>query len=476
MPLSLELKISKDGNAQTIEMMKLFQVFFINDFAARRGGTVRIYTGLVFRGSSDPTRDAPAITIEVGSESADLIECTDITADFAVQEEPLRTYWGAASGSVHDANSLRSRITTLCSQLQNVRADGLLDISRELRKPILNLGDSGDDTNLLLAFPGDVDCAGKTIGRVKHYGTIVSEFQNAISQFPCYAWMRHDLKYTRNVTRLAGLDFDLTINFDVNSVCPDVSHYIVADRRLRIRRNNCVLYSSEHEQNHYFGGGAKEIAVQDKTPYFLEWIRQRVRDSSIFEIKDKRWFQHRITRQMKVDLELEDEIFAKYVINRITGIGIFIAALATIGLDYTRVSKLKSFFVLPLGSLNVLSETGVWLLMSIATGLAFLGRFSPASTRLTRVLEIFSVIIYLAYTTLAFFISEELHPLIEARYHWLISITPLVCIVSGAVSFLLVQRGYFIRTMQTGKDVLARSWSSIKLYSKSLWSNVTASR
>ena len=82
----------------------------------------------------------------------------------------------------------------------------------------------------------------------------------------------------------------------------------------------------------------KEIGVQDKTPYFEEWMRQRVRDSAIFEIKDKKWFAAKVAREFNVEVQLDDEVLSRYLVNRVAAAGVLLAALATLGLDHGRIS------------------------------------------------------------------------------------------------------------------------------------------
>jgi hypothetical protein len=338
MPLRLRMTLAQDGKDTRIDLLKLFQVAFINNVHPRGGQFARIYTGMMFKGRYERGKDAPAILVDMQIETGEGSSCTDLTGSFGMQIVPLQRYWGGRCSLVSDARTLRSYLGMVAPNINNDAVEPFLQAYREVRKPILVVGEA--DSDPMLAFPADVDLTVVSRPRLRHYERAVQLLPDALTNVAAYCWLQHEVKLDHDVTRLSGLDFYFEMRSTIDSKCPDVSHFFVADRRLRMRRNTCELHdgSDDTPSNTYCAGGVKEIGVQDKTPYFEEWMRQRVRDSAIFEIKDKKWFAAKVAREFNVEVQLDDEVLSRYLVNRVAAAGVLLAALATLGLDHGRIS------------------------------------------------------------------------------------------------------------------------------------------
>ena len=76
MPLRLRMTLAQDGKDTRIDLLKLFQVAFINNVHPRGGQFARIYTGMMFKGRYERGKDAPAILVDMQIETGEGSSCT----------------------------------------------------------------------------------------------------------------------------------------------------------------------------------------------------------------------------------------------------------------------------------------------------------------------------------------------------------------------------------------------------------------
>jgi hypothetical protein len=285
MPLKLSMSISQDGTGEPVKLVKLFQVLFLNEFRQRSGGTIRVYTGIVFEGAFADDLDDPALMIRISSETDEATVCTDLTSSFASQLVPVQTFWGRDSRPVNTANSLRDEMAKIGPEAAGGRLSDFIEAASSVRKPIFLLGDNVPRP--ILAFPGQVDES----GRVVLLSVLRPLVKGALRNFHCYGWISKDLICARVTDNPYTLEIHWNMRFNASSKCYDVSHFFVVERNYRVLSNTCLRLSKGVDRNTYCGGGVKEISVQDQVKYFDEWLSLKVRNSAILEVKDKEWFR-----------------------------------------------------------------------------------------------------------------------------------------------------------------------------------------
>ena len=344
----------EDGDRRGLAIQKLFHVLFAN--GARSGSTqISCYTGLVFSADSWAT-GYPRLALSV-TLNGQPMQVTDANLDeFYTEASRLQPYWGQETQLVESGETLVQKVVQLTGQqvepqvqemlfglLHNLKNRGSFPIIIEERRK--NIGP-------LIALPEKPRRL--STNRAEVY--LSDEHVAIAAKVPC---RMHVLCWTclEGMVDLEIRDGRLYVEFEAewNSLAKgyDVKFYFLLPNSTTItdQRGYLKVAGTGSQEGQSTDLDVVAFYTQHRIEYFREWLRRGVQQSALFGIRSSAATEEILRcdgqKRLRATFWAVNQDIVRLRYFREVLFNLWIAAMLTIGLDATRMQRVKDS--LPLG-------------------------------------------------------------------------------------------------------------------------------